>query len=229
MKDLCDKTGLPRQVIHFYIQQGLLPEGRKTGHNMAYYGDVHLERIQLIKKLQHERFLPLKAIRALLEEKDDHFTPVQRALLAEVRQRLAPALGHEEGPRDTVDAHALLGKANLDREVLGDMVAIGLLAVIVDETGRTLVAKDDAWMIELWGELQAAGFSRQLGFSPKDFVMYEEAIAALFEKETALLAARLAGLPPEKVAEMVGRALPLMNAFLARFHATKARNFFVSL
>ena len=35
MKDLCDRTGLPRQVIHFYIQQGLLPEGQKTGRNMA--------------------------------------------------------------------------------------------------------------------------------------------------------------------------------------------------
>ena len=33
MKDLCEATGLPRQAIHFYIQQGLLPAGRKTGRN----------------------------------------------------------------------------------------------------------------------------------------------------------------------------------------------------
>ena len=43
MKDLCELTGLPRQVIHFYIQQGLVPEGHKTGPNMAYYGEEHLE------------------------------------------------------------------------------------------------------------------------------------------------------------------------------------------
>ena len=35
MKDLCELTGLPRQVIHFYIQQGLVPPGVKTGRNMA--------------------------------------------------------------------------------------------------------------------------------------------------------------------------------------------------
>ena len=55
MKDLCERTGLERQVIHFYIQQGLLPEGKKTGRNMAYYGEQHVERVKLIRKLQHER------------------------------------------------------------------------------------------------------------------------------------------------------------------------------
>ena len=29
MKDLCEATGLPRQAIHFYIQQGLLPPGAR--------------------------------------------------------------------------------------------------------------------------------------------------------------------------------------------------------
>ena len=31
MGELCTLTGLPRQVIHFYIHEGLLPEGTKTG------------------------------------------------------------------------------------------------------------------------------------------------------------------------------------------------------
>ena len=31
MRDLCSITGLSRQAIHFYIQQGLVPEGTKTG------------------------------------------------------------------------------------------------------------------------------------------------------------------------------------------------------
>ena len=81
MKDLCDATGLPRQAIHFYIQQGLLPAGSKTGRNMAYYGLEHIQRLKLIKKLQHERFLPLKAIRALLDDQESQFSQVQRSLL----------------------------------------------------------------------------------------------------------------------------------------------------
>ena len=41
MKDLADATGLDRQGIHFYIQQGLLPPGHKTGRNMAWYTVVN--------------------------------------------------------------------------------------------------------------------------------------------------------------------------------------------
>ena len=66
MRDLCERTGLNRQAIHFYIQRGLLPPGEKTGPNMAWYEQGHLERLLLIKRLQHERFLPLNAIKAML-------------------------------------------------------------------------------------------------------------------------------------------------------------------
>ena len=49
MRDLCEATGLDRQAVHFYIQQGLLPPGRKTGRNMAWYTHAHVERLDLIK------------------------------------------------------------------------------------------------------------------------------------------------------------------------------------
>ena len=108
MKDLCDLTGLPRQAIHFYIQQGLLPAGHKTGRNMAFYGDEHVERLKLIKKLQHERFLPLKAIKALLDDQDTAFSAAQRGFLLGVKQRL-DTLGREaEGEKSAVDADEVI-------------------------------------------------------------------------------------------------------------------------
>ena len=70
MKDLCERTGLPRQAIHFYIQQGLLPQGHKTGRNMAYYDVALVPRIQRIKELQRTRFLPLKVIKSVLDESE---------------------------------------------------------------------------------------------------------------------------------------------------------------
>lgn len=228
MKDLMELTGLPRQVIHFYIQQGLLPEGHKTGRNMAYYGEEHLARIRMIRKLQHEHFLPLKAIRALFEERDHAFSPAQRQLLADVKQRLAKELV-PKGHAERVDADALLERAGLTREELFAMVEVGLLGVSEDESGRLMVSRDDAWMIELWGQVRALGFGPELGFSPRDLMMYEEAMSALFRRETRMLAERLAHLPPERVAEMVERVLPLVNGFLARYHATKVRNLFTVL
>ena len=93
MRDLCTMTGLSRQAIHFYIQEGLVPQGTKTGRNMAFYGPEHVERIRIVRRLQEDRFLPLKQIRALLDGDADRVGAGQRALLPEVRARLSTARG----------------------------------------------------------------------------------------------------------------------------------------
>ena len=226
MRDLCVETGLDRQAIHFYIQQGLVPEGFKTGRNMAYYGPEHLDRIRLIRKLQDERFLPLKAIKAMLEGRDDTFTPEQRALLADVRPHLAAVLG--DGDRQTVAAAPLLAAHGVEAAELGAIEELGLLTTMrVD--GELRVAAQDAWMIELWGSLRGAGLSRELGFEVSDLGVYEEAIDGLLAREVAMLTPRLAHLPAAEVARLVERALPLITTFLVRYHLTKVRNFFSAL
>ena len=229
MKDLCDLTGLPRQAIHFYIQEGLLPEGRKTGRNMAYYGEPHVERIKLIRRLQHERFLPLKAIRAVIDERADAFSSVQRHFMLEVKQRLGGTLAPRVEARETVEAKQVIAGAGIDRRDFDELVELGLLAVVRGPRGKLLIAKDDAWMVELWGEVRAAGFTRALGFGAETLVIFEEGVSQMFEKETALLTDRLADLPPGEAAALVLRALPLIQTFLVRYHETKVRNFFAAL
>lgn len=228
MKDLCEKTGLPRQVVHFYIQQGLVPEGHKTGRNMAYYGEEHVERIQLVRKLQHERFLPLKAIRAILDEREEAFAPDQRQLLRDVQAHLGPTLKPRDERPATIEAAELLARLGLERDDLDGLVEVGLLASTT-EGGKTLLARDDAWLLELWADVRAAGFTKDLGFTTRDLATYEEAVSTMFQRETQLIASRAAHLPPERVAGMVERALPLINAFLARYHLQRARDFFAAL
>lgn len=232
MKDLCEQAGLSRQVVHFYVQQGLLPEGHKTGRNMAWYGEAHLERLKLIRQLQEERFLPLKAIRAMLEERDEVFSPAQRRFVAEVKSRLSGAFGAQAERSATVDAAELLARLGLGREHLDQLVEVGLLAAaeVPGEGGpRTVVARDDAWMLELWAELRAAGFTEELGFGARDFAMFEEAIASLFTREAQLFTERLSRLPPEQAAAMLERSLPLINTFLTRYHEAKIKSFFAAM
>lgn len=226
MKDLSEKTGLPRQVIHFYIREGLVPEGMKTGRNMAYYGEAHLERIRFVRKLQHERFLPLKAIRALLDAQEGAFSPAQRRLLGEVQARLA--LTSKTASLPTL-ALPILDRNGLDRADLDELAEAGILGVSEDDAGRPIVAGEDAWILDLWGELRAAGFGRAFGFRAADFAIYEEAIGALLQREAALLTSRLGHLPPDRVAEMVERGMPLVNTFLARYHTAKVRDFFATI
>lgn len=225
MKDLCERTGLPRQVIHFYIQQGLVPEGHKTGRNMAYYGEEHVERVLLVRRLQHERFLPLKAIRALLENRDEAFSAAQRQQLRDVQSHLPPSLRPRDGQAATIDATALLEKLGLGRDDLDGMVEIGLL--VVDASGR--IARDDAWLLELWADVRGAGLSKELGFTSRDLALYEDLVSQMFAREAQLLATRLGSLPPDQAAHLLERALPLVHAFIARYHVERAKGFFSTL
>jgi DNA-binding transcriptional MerR regulator len=229
MRELCEKTGLPRQVVHFYIQQGLVPEGHKTSKNMAYYGDEHVQRILLVRRLQHERFMPLRAIRAFLEDRNDAFSPEQRVMLHQVRERLSQINGVDEAPArvpltDVFDRYPSLLPDEID-----DLEEIGLLGIARDAGETPAIAQTDEWVVELLHEMRVAGFTRARGFAVRDFAMYVESIDRLFDEEKTTLATRFDGLPADQVAALIERSLPLINAFLARYHTARIRRFFTTI
>ena len=228
MKDLCRLTGMPRQAIHFYIQQGLVPPGHKTGRNTATYGEEHVARIRVVRQLQNERFMPLKAIRAVLDGEDDAFTPEQRALLVDVKHRLSTTLARPQyAPR--LEVKPLLVRHGLDRADLDDLVKAKVVEVVKGPRGKLLVSVDDAWAFDLYAQLRRAGFTRALGFDARLLRIYERAVAALFEQETEVLTDRLGKLPPAQVAPMLERAIPLVHQFFARYHEKKIRAFFATM
>jgi DNA-binding transcriptional MerR regulator len=226
MKDLCDAIGLPRQAIHFYIQQGLLPPGRKTGRNMAFYASEHLERLRLIKKLQHERFLPLKAIKALLDGGQEEFTTEQQEFLGNVRERIAMELRPAASPATTLGVDELCSRAGVDREDVERAVELDLVGSMRDEHDRLRIAEKDGWIFEQLAAMRAVGFTRELGFTIADVALYQDAMRTLFRREVGLVTSRLAGLPPEEAARMIERALPIIHTFLARYHADQVRELF---
>ena len=74
MSELADASGVSAGTIKHYLREGLLGQGEdvvRTSRNMAYYPPDFVERIRLIKQLQEERFMPLKAIRRVLEDDPD--------------------------------------------------------------------------------------------------------------------------------------------------------------
>jgi len=82
MRELAEASGVPAPTIKHYLREGLLPEPVKTSRNMAYYPPEFVDRIKLIKQLQEERYLPLKAIKDVLDSRDR-----TRTSAAEVRKR----------------------------------------------------------------------------------------------------------------------------------------------
>jgi len=82
MRELAEASGVPAPTIKHYLREGLLPEPVKTSRNMAYYPPEFVDRIRLIKRLQEERYLPLKAIKDVLDGMER-----SRTSAAEVRKR----------------------------------------------------------------------------------------------------------------------------------------------
>src|SRR5271167_697607 len=69
MSELAERSGVSAGTIRYYLREGLLGAGDeivRTSRNMAWYPPEYVERIALIKRLQEERFLPLRVIRGAL-------------------------------------------------------------------------------------------------------------------------------------------------------------------
>lgn len=228
MRDLCEASGLPRQAIHFYIQQGLLPPGRKTGRNMAWYTEEHIERLRLIKKLQHEQFLPLKAIKALFDGEDGVFSPRQHAFLAGVKERLAESLKTSDDRSPTLTPEEIAEKTGVDATEIERAFDLGLVGGS-RSNGALRIAAADQWIFEVFGQVRALGFTPDLGFRVEDMALYQDAITQLLNEEVRLVFSRLSGLPHEKVAIMIEAVLPILDHYIMRLHSTKIREFFANV
>jgi DNA-binding transcriptional MerR regulator len=99
IQELCDRTGLPRRTIHFYIQQGLLPPAQGAGLG-ARYGQAHLLRLRLIPylrkgglRLDQIRMKFEQTSREELEQMNTQFEPpptVEAAGLLHLFEKMRP-------------------------------------------------------------------------------------------------------------------------------------------
>jgi len=69
LSDLCRFSGVTPRTVRYYVAQGLLRSPDAAGPSTRY-GEGHLARLRLIKRLQREH-LPLAEIRNRLERLDD--------------------------------------------------------------------------------------------------------------------------------------------------------------
>jgi len=205
MRDLEKASGVGRETIRYYIREGLLPEPDKASRNSARYSDVHVARLKAIKRLQEERFLPLAVIRELLEAEDgdrwllpDAF-PMLDALLA---QRL-----EEAGP-------ARVTLADLD---LPGHAAEHLDDVMVEVAADGTISARDAAILRTINQLDAIGFTPELGFDGGQMRLYHVLIDWLTGQEIRHFLEHTAGHVGEaKALDMAEQGIALINELLGQ-------------
>ncbi len=218
MRDLVSRTGLPRETIHFYLAQGLLPKPLKTGRNTAVYGPEHLDRLQRIKDLQERHFLPLRAIKAVLEESaSGEFSEEQQAMLRRVRASL-PSSGASATTSD-VPLSALVPA----RVSSGEVEALRRLG-LVSVRGRgedATVSADDAQILECWGEVGSLFRQGEERVSPDVLSIYDDAMAALVDREARVITRRYTHLPGDRAAQLIAEGEPVVLRMLAALRRKK--------
>jgi DNA-binding transcriptional MerR regulator len=92
MSELADASGVSAGTIKHYLREGLLGDEDgivRTSRNMAWYPPEYVDRIRLIKRLQEERFLPLRLIKEALADRPPRTPRSAVDLPANVLDRLA--------------------------------------------------------------------------------------------------------------------------------------------
>jgi DNA-binding transcriptional MerR regulator len=222
MRDLVRESGLPRETIHFYKQQGLLPAPVETGRNTALYTQAHVDRLRRIRELQERHFLPLKAIRAVLDDTvEEGFTAEQEDLVRRVRGTLTGWANAQQRP--TVEVSDFVPD-RVSRRELRELAGAGLISVERD-SGRDRVSEDDAVILECWARFKEVGIGPAQGFTPAELRLYRDSMEQLVAREARLALRTYTGARPEELSRVVEQVGPVIARLLGAMHRKQMRRF----
>ncbi len=207
MGELAEASGVPAPTIKHYLRLGLLPEPVKTSRNMAYYPPEFVDRIKLIKQLQEERFMPLRAIKSVLDEDPER----ARALLELEDRILDRALA---GERSRTSAAEVRESYGVPKEVLDRLEELEVLS----PNSRGYLPSD-VKIIEAISRFRAGGYDEAIGFTVYDTLRYKSALEELVKQEVDVGMNRLAGeVPLERVVEMLEAGAQPPQDLIAALH-----------
>lgn len=209
MSELAARSGVSAGTIKHYLREGLLPEPVRTSRNMAYYPPAFVERIALIKRLQEERFMPLRVIREVMAADPERVTA-----LIELEDRILDrAIAAREGGRTSRTAVRVA--YDVPDNVLRRLEELGVLT----PTARGYDG-DDVKIIEAVSRFRAGGYDETLGFTVYDTLRYREALQPLVEEEVRVLLDRLAGeVEPERAVEIIASGAEPLRELVGAVHS----------
>jgi DNA-binding transcriptional MerR regulator len=208
MRELAEASGVSAGTIKHYLREGLLPEPVRTSRNMAYYPPEFVDRIRLIKQLQEERFMPLKAIRGVLD--DD---PERARRLVELEDRVLERALAGEGKR--MSAAEVRRRYDMPKEVLERLAELGVLS-----PSSRGYSSNDVRIVEAISRFRASGYDERIGFTVYDTLRYKAALDELVKEEVQVLMDRLAGeMDADRAADLISAGAEPLHDLIGAMHA----------
>ncbi len=213
MRELSERSGVSPGTIRYYLREGLLGGGAdvvRTSRNMAYYPPEYVERIALIKRLQEERFLPLRVIKGALQEH-----PERVRALVELEDRILEGALERAEERGHLSRRSAEERYGIPRNVLDRLAEIGVLT-----PSRRGYGRDDVRIIEAIASFRAGGYDETLGFTVYDTLRYRRALEPHVDEELGALLGRLAGeVDVERALEIVAAGVDPLRELIGAMHS----------
>jgi DNA-binding transcriptional MerR regulator len=209
MSELAERSGVSAGTIKHYLREGLLPEPVKTSRNMAYYPPEFIERIRLIKRLQEQRFMPLRLIKGVIEEDPDRARAMVE-LEDRILERAAAASERGRASRAEVRRRYEIPANVLDR--------LEELRVLTPNSRG--YDDDDVAIIEAISRFRAGGYDEQLGFTVYDTLRYRETLEPLVAEEVRTLLDRLVGeVDADRAVEIISAGAEPLRELIGAMHS----------
>jgi DNA-binding transcriptional MerR regulator len=217
MSELAERSGVSAGTIRYYLREGLLGDGAdivRTSRNMAWYPPAYVERIALIKRLQEERYLPLRVIRGALDQ-----SPERVGALIELQDRIIEHAVQSAAADERVSRRRAAARYGVPVNVLKRLEELEVLS-----PGRGGYDADDLQIIEAIASFRAGGYEEALGFTVHETLRYREALEPLVEAEVAALLERLAGeVDVERAIELVQAGAEPLRELVGAMHSKLLR------
>ncbi len=170
MKELEAATGIGRETIRYYIREGLLPEPVRPKRNVAAYGREHVNRLNLIRRLQQERHLPLSVIKTIVNSEivDTPTQGFERLIGLEIALGPLLAEGRQLSPMRVEDVARTTGISIEDIRAFDES---GFIFIDRREDGDWLNQRN-VRLMELIAEARGLGFTPEIGYSVESYDIY---------------------------------------------------------
>jgi DNA-binding transcriptional MerR regulator len=212
MSELAERSGVSAGTIKHYLREGLLgsqDQVVRTSRNMAYYPWEYVGAIQLIKRLQEERFMPLRVIREVMAG-----DPARAARMIELEDRILER-AIEAGETGRISRTRVRETYDMPQNVLLRLEELGVLT----PSSRGYDA-DDVAIIEAISRFRAGGYEAAIGFTVYDTLRYREALEPLVEEEVRVLLDRLAGeVEVERALEIISSGTEPLRDLIGAMHS----------
>lgn len=213
MSELAEASGVSSGTIKHYLREGLLGDAAdvvRTSRNMAYYPPAYVDRVRLIKRLQEDRYMPLRVIKELIDSSPDR----AQALLEQEDRILERAAAASDG-RERISREEVATRYGLPERMVERLVELGILTP--DERGHDA---DDVAIVAAMARFRAGGYDETLGFTVYETLRYKEALEPLVRDEVRAMLDRLAGtVDPDRAAEILAAGAEPLQQLIGAMHS----------